>query len=160
MEIEIHTPRNPELPDLRYQRIFLVGERLVFIGFWTFSDIGIDVTKNRERFFNSFTVNESEVNSFSDSDTADGPDNNGAYNFGLFLGQLLFFVVLGGLLLAAVLLAWFMIKRQRKNRSEAAIIPGPKPPKEAKIACPNCETTNNCDSKYCKGCGYPLPKEE
>ncbi len=120
----------------------------------------IKLIKNRERFFNSFTVNEAEVNSFSDSDTADGPDNNGAYNFGLFLGQLLFFVVLGGLLLAAVLLAWFMIKRQKKKRSEAAIIPRPKPPKKAKIACPNCETTNNCDSKYCKGCGYPLPKEE
>jgi hypothetical protein len=87
MEFEYQSNLNPKLPDIRFNRIILLNEKLYNYSFWTFKDSIKTYSAEKERFLNSFhiTANKEKIKQYN---------NEGlAYNLGSLFGRFLGFAL-------------------------------------------------------------------
>ncbi len=157
LELEYQTDANHELPGQRFKRIIYVNRNIISIDFWPLAEQSDLLIENKTKFFNSVSINADETESIGESINADNTETSTAYETGFLLGQILFYVLLIAVLLGLFLLVRYLIKKNDKKYTLDASVEQPKVT-SIKISCGRCDTENNSDSKYCKGCGYELPK--
>ena len=122
LEVEYLATSNPELPALRYNRIFLIDQYMVQINFWPLTDQKSISEEKRKQFFESFSIHSTKNYATPDpSNVAEEAPNalNIGEEMGYRMGQLLAGLTILGLLIGVIFLMRFFIKKQkRKNTAQ------------------------------------------
>jgi len=107
MLIEFSSNAHPNLPNLRFNQIVMIGNTLVSQGYWTDSTLKTNTELDRKFFFESLSITKEGLAQKKQATQNDSP----AYKIGYLCGQLTMFALLG-------LGIYFVIKKvTRKNGS-------------------------------------------
>lgn len=157
LEIEYKTHPDYELPGQRFKRIIYVNQNIISIDFWPLAEDDALMIENRAKFFDSFSINLDEIANIEAPLNSQETVASTAYKIGYVVGLIMSFLLFVGLLVGLFFLIRYLIRRSTKNPTISKPVEQPKI-KPEKITCDRCDTENNYDAKYCKGCGYELPK--
>lgn len=108
MEILYLTDANSELPELKQKRIVVKNSNLITYEFWTFRENEQLALDSKNRFFNSFTILEREID----------PEKNAynkAYDFGYIAGKIIFYLIIISVIVGLVFLV-IRLKRKMVSR--------------------------------------------
>lgn len=157
LEVEYLASANPELPSLRYKRVFYINQHIINIDFLPLTNQKNISEEKKNQFFNSFSA---DLNKFKkEQEVSTNPTNTKKSESkpGYYIGQIFFFLILIGFLIGILFLIKLFI-RKKKNQSSVNQTPKQTKAKIIKIICHECEAENNSTSKYCNSCGYELQK--
>ena len=157
LELEYSTTANPNLPSQRFKRIIYSNQSLITMDFWPLTNQKNVSDKKKSKYFNSFLINSIEVSKNPMIISQESDKSSRGYESGLFIGQIIFYVILIAFLIGIFLLIRYLIKK--KSIKNAPVLPVKQTnAKTLEIICQNCNSENKSNSKYCSKCGYELTK--
>ncbi len=107
IEILYTANANPQLPDFRQKRILVADNHAISYEFWTFKENEQLASINKGRFFNSIFISTEKGIEPKEKET------NSAYESGFMFGQIVFYLLLIGLIIGGILL----IRNRNRNRN-------------------------------------------
>ena len=96
---------NPNLPDLRFQRVIFINDELIVINFLTSSENKAAAENEVGKFFNSFVINSSGV------ELTQGAENPIAFKIGTLFGRFAGFSLTLGVLVGGVAIIIFLVRK-------------------------------------------------
>jgi len=163
LELVYNVEATSDLPSKRFKRIIYFNQNIISIDYWPKTNQNNISIEKKKTFFNSFTLNSSNIKKTSigiNAHTQNNDDrdaNNTADETGFFVGKIFFYFLLFAVLFGIILLIWLLGKKN-KNKQVTNTSKTHNTAKPSTIICGKCETENYYDSKYCKKCGYQLAK--
>ena len=106
VEITYIANSNPQLPNLRYKRMLVANNNLINYEFWTYKENEQLAITNKDKFFDSITISNKK------GIAPEKKDTNNAYDIGLVFGKVIFYLLIGGLIMGGIL---SIRKRNRKK---------------------------------------------
>lgn len=116
IEILVFANANPQLPELRYSRIFFINQHLITVGFWTTESLIDQATFSKNRFFDSIKLKSKEeqsVKKTGNEETEKSPAYEAGYTVGYTIGKLL--VPIGFILLIIIIVILISRKGKKKD---------------------------------------------
>ena len=155
LELEYIADSNPNLPSKRFKRIIYINQSLISIDFWLIKTEDKIADERKAKFFNSIEFTSSNLgNSLESKNESNKNETDSLVKTSFFIGQIIFFLFLVGIIIGIVFLIIYLAKRKKRNSfKKQNIIETP-----SGVVCKNCETETNYTSKYCRRCGYELEK--
>lgn len=112
IEILVFANTNPQLPELRYSRIFFSQQHLITVGFWTTESLLDQATFSKNRFFNSIKLKSNEERNVKKIENQE-LDKSAAYKAGYTIGKLL--VPISFIILIVVIIIFISRKRKKAD---------------------------------------------
>jgi hypothetical protein len=109
MEILYTANSDPELPDLRFKRILVADNNVISYEYWTFKENEKLASANKDKFLNSIYISDEK------GIEPEKKEANSAYESGVVFGQILFYLLIIGLVIGGIIFIRKLNRKKKKN---------------------------------------------